>query len=88
VVCAGPAYLETPMKESSRSGPAEGRSRLSRRTLFAGAGTVGAVAAVASVMPGASAPETAAAEPKPAPERGGGYTLSEHVQHYYRTTRI
>ncbi|TMU78079.1 formate dehydrogenase [Hydrogenophaga intermedia] len=77
------------MKESSRSGPAEGRSRLSRRTLFAGAGTVGAVAAVASVMPGASsAPETAAAEPKPAPERGGGYTLSEHVQHYYRTTRI
>ena len=31
------------MKESSRSGPAEGRSRLSRRTLFAGAGTVGAV---------------------------------------------
>ncbi|AOS80423.1 formate dehydrogenase [Hydrogenophaga sp. PBC] len=77
------------MKESSRSGPAEGRSRLSRRTLFAGAGTVGAVAAVASVMPGASgAPEPAAAEPKPAPERGGGYTLSEHVQHYYRTTRI
>lgn len=76
------------MKESSRSGPAEGRSRLSRRTLFGGAGTVGAVAAVASVLPGASAPETAAVEPKPAPERGGGYSLSEHVQHYYRTTRI
>ena len=77
------------MKESSRSGPAEGRSRLSRRTLFAGAGTVGAVAAVATVMPGIQATETAAAtEPKPAPERGGGYTLSEHVKHYYRTTRI
>ena len=88
MVCAGHAYLETAMKESSRSGPAEGRSRLSRRTLFAGAGTVGAVAAVASVMPGVSAPETAAAEPKPAPERGGGYSLSEHVKHYYRTTRI
>ena len=76
------------MKESSRSGPAEGRSRLSRRTLFAGAGTVGAVAAVATVMPGVQPPETAAAEPKPAPERGGGYTLSDHVKHYYRTTRI
>ncbi|NIU61889.1 MAG: formate dehydrogenase, partial [Pseudomonas stutzeri] len=48
----------------------------------------GAVAAVATVMPGVQAPETAAAEPKPAPERGGGYTLSEHVKHYYRTTRI
>jgi hypothetical protein len=88
VVCAGPAYLETCMNESSRLGPAEGRSRLSRRTLFAGAGTVGAVAAVATVMPGVRSPETAAAEPKPAPERGGGYTLSEHVKHYYRTTRI
>jgi hypothetical protein len=76
------------MKESSRSGPAEGRSRLSRRTLFAGAGTVGAVAAVATVMPGIQATETAATEPKPAPERGGGYSLSEHVKHYYRTTRI
>lgn len=88
MVCAGPAYLETCMNESSRPGPAEGRSRLSRRTLFAGAGTVGAVAAVATVMPGVRSPETVAAEPKPAPERGGGYTLSEHVKHYYRTTRI
>ena len=76
------------MNESSRSGPAEGRSRLSRRTLFAGAGTAGAVAAVASVMPVVQAPESAAIEPKPAPERGGGYTLSEHVKHYYRTPRL
>ncbi|MGX5648972.1 formate dehydrogenase [Hydrogenophaga borbori] len=76
------------MNESSRSGPAEGRSRLSRRTLFAGAGTAGAVAAVASVMPVVQAPESAAIEAKPAPERGGGYTLSEHVKHYYRTTRL
>lgn len=76
------------MNESSRSGPAEGRSRLSRRTLFAGAGTAGAVAAVASVMPVVQTPESAAIEPKPAPERGGGYTLSEHVKHYYRTTRL
>jgi hypothetical protein len=29
-----------------------------------------------------AAPEPAA---KPAPEKGGGYQLSEHVKHYYRT---
>lgn len=75
------------MKESSRSAPAERPSRLSRRTLFAGAGTVGAVAAVATVMPRLETPEVAA-EPKPMPERGGGYSLSEHVKHYYRTTQI
>lgn len=75
------------MKESSRSGPADVSSRLSRRTLFAGAGTVGAVAAVATVMPRLETPEVAA-EPKPAPERGGGYSLSEHVKHYYRTAQI
>jgi hypothetical protein len=31
---------------------------------------------------------TAAAEVQPKPERGGGYRLSEHVQQYYKTTRI
>ena len=60
-----------------------------RRSLFAGAATVGAVAAVSSVLPRAiqapAAPEAAAL---PKPERGGGYTLSEHVQRYYKTTRV
>jgi hypothetical protein len=23
---------------------------------------------------------------RPAPEKGGGYSLSEHVKHYYKTT--
>ncbi|MEZ5646706.1 MAG: formate dehydrogenase [Burkholderiaceae bacterium] len=65
------------------------RQRLNRRTLFAGASTVGALAAVATVLPRAAS-ETASAAPtaRPAPERGGGYSLSEHVQHYYKTTRI
>jgi hypothetical protein len=27
-------------------------------------------------------------EPKPAPEKGGGYSLSEHVKRYYKTTRV
>ena len=63
--------------------------KLSRRTLFAGAGTAGAVAAAASLMPAVRPAETAAqALPKAPPERGGGYSLSEHVRQYYKTTRI
>ncbi|MDH4394026.1 MAG: formate dehydrogenase [Aquabacterium sp.] len=64
-------------------------SPVSRRRLFAGAGTAGALAAAAAVLPLAPAPEpTAAAEPKPVPEAGGGYQLTAHVQHYYRTTKV
>lgn len=66
-----------------------GTERLSRRTLFAGAGTVGALAAAASLLPAAPlAPEAAPELPKEPPERGGGYSLSEHVKRYYRTTRL
>ncbi|MBA2964711.1 MULTISPECIES: formate dehydrogenase [Ramlibacter] len=64
-------------------------SKLSRRTLFAGAGTVGALAAAVSLVPGAQeAVESASVPAKPAPERGGGYVLSEHVKRYYKTTRL
>ena len=64
-------------------------TKLSRRTLFAGASTVGALAAVASALPSLRATEAAAvAVVKPKPERGGGYTLSAHVKHYYETTRV
>lgn len=69
------------MSESSRS--------VSRRSLFAGAATVGAVAAATSALPTVvknSLPAAAPAMPKP--ERGGGYSLSEHVQRYYKTTRV
>jgi hypothetical protein len=63
-------------------------SALSRRSLFSGAATVGVVAAATAVLPGVvkQAAPVAAALPKPA--RGGGYTLSEHVQQYYQTTRV
>ena len=39
---------------------------------------------------GGTTPDVAAlaAPLKPAPEKGGGYSLSEHVKHYYRTTRV
>lgn len=64
-------------------------ARLSRRTLFAGAGTAGALAAAVSVLPSVQAlPETAASLPRPKPEKGGGYALSEHVKQYYKTTHV
>lgn len=69
------------------SDPAASRS-LNRRSLFAGAGTVGAVAAAATLLPTAPTPEVQATPELPKPERGGGYTLSEHVKQYYKTTRI
>lgn len=64
------------------------QGKLSRRTLFAGAGTAGAVAAVASLLPSVKPAELAAAAPMTAPAKGGGYHLSEHVKHYYQTTRL
>lgn len=63
-------------------------SKLSRRTLFAGAGTAGAVAAVASLLPAVQPVEQTSKELKPAPEKGGGYQLTEHVKQYYQTTRL
>ena len=60
----------------------------SRRGFFFGAAATGAVAAIAVNLPGVQLPQASLPEPKPAPEKGGGYSLSEHVKHYYRTTRI
>ncbi|RYY68447.1 MAG: formate dehydrogenase [Comamonadaceae bacterium] len=79
--------MNRPATPGATSSPAD--SKLSRRTLFAGAGTAGALAAAASLVPGArEAAAEAAALPQPAPERGGGYALSEHVKRYYKTTRL
>ena len=48
-----------------------------------------AIAAIASLLPSRT-PDVQASEQvaKPMPSRGGGYTLSEHVKQYYKTTRI
>jgi hypothetical protein len=60
---------------------------LNRRRLFAGAGAIGAVAAVATVASKVQAPvEASPVVDKPA--KGGGYRLSEHIKHYYQTTRV
>lgn len=64
------------------------KSKLSRRTLFAGAGTAGAVAAAAALLPGAQQESPAIPEAKQPPARGGGYQLTEHVKRYYKTTLV
>lgn len=64
-------------------------SKLSRRTLFAGVGTAGALAAAVSVMPTVkSVTEATAPTPLVKPEKGGGYVLTDHVKHYYKTALV
>ena len=65
----------------------EPAAALSRRTLFAGAGTAGALAAVAALLPrGEPAPAAVAAVV--APPQADGYRLTEHVKRYYQTARV
>jgi len=72
------------MQDSQSKEPVPG----SRRKFFAGAATVGAVAAVVTALPQiTSSPAAVEAAPAlpPAPDNGGGYSLSEHVKRYYRS---
>ncbi|MBD9662850.1 hypothetical protein FB547_107206 [Variovorax beijingensis] len=69
---------------------AAGTQPASRRGFFLGAAGAGAAVAAVSVLPKmvdtpAAAVEAAAPAAKPAPEKGGGYSLSEHVKRYYKT---
>ncbi len=69
---------------------AEGsKEALSRRRLFAGAGTVGALAAVAAVLPRPSAAPVEPPQAEAAPAEGTpGYRASAHVLRYYQTARV
>jgi len=72
------------MQDSQMKGPLPA----SRRNFFVGAATVGAAAATVAVLPKiVAAPVAVEAVPAlpPAPENGGGYSLSEHVKRYYKT---
>lgn len=67
----------------------EPKSRLSRRVLFAGAGTAGALATAAALLPSVvPRTEPSAAPVSDPPAHGGGYQLTEHVKRYYQTTRV
>ena len=64
------------------------QSKPSRRGFFVTAAVTGAAAAAVSTLPSMQAQEPAITKSKPAPERGGGYRLTEHVKQYYKTTLV
>jgi hypothetical protein len=61
---------------------------VSRRRIFAGAGAVGAVAAVSMVLPGKPAPVATAEVARPDAGNSGGYQLTQHVLRYYQTAKV
>ena len=76
------------MRDRSSPNPAE--AAVSRRRLFAGAGTVGALAATAAALPMVKPSELPSAEgpAEGSGAQGGGYRLTAHVQRYYQTTKV
>ena len=61
---------------------------VSRRRVFAGAGTATALAAAATVLPLAQqATGTASAKKLHTPDADGRYQVTQHVLRYYETTR-
>lgn len=67
----------------------DSQTKPSRRGFFFGAAATGAAVAAVVALPGGVATPAASVQPlPPAPEKGGGYSLSEHVKRYYRTTRV
>jgi hypothetical protein len=64
-------------------------AKLSRRKVFAGAGTAGALAAAAAALPLVkSPPAEAVATAQPAAEPAEGYQVTQHVLRYYQTARV
>jgi hypothetical protein len=61
--------------------------KASRRGFFLTASVAGAAVASASLLKTQTS-EVVAELPKPAPEKGGGYSLSAHVKQYYKTTLV
>ena len=61
---------------------------LSRRTVFLGAGVVGAVGAMAAVTAVSKDQPPPSLSVGPAADSAGGYQLTDHVKQYYATARI
>ena len=60
---------------------------LNRRSVFAGAGAVGALAAAAAVIPGTPELPQAVAQGQDADASTGGYQVTPHVLRYYHRGR-
>jgi hypothetical protein len=63
------------------------QAKASRRGFFLTASVAGAAVASTAWLK-TQAPAVASPLPKPAPEKGGGYSLSDHVKQYYKTTLV
>ena len=63
-------------------------SRVTRRVVFAGAGTAGALAAAAALLPRVQAEAPAPAELQANADDKSGYQVTEHVLRYYQTARV
>lgn len=63
-------------------------AKLSRRGFFVGAATAGAAAVGAAVAPSLRPDPAPQAGARPAPERGGGYSVTDHVKRYYKSTLV
>ncbi|MET0509081.1 MAG: formate dehydrogenase [Burkholderiaceae bacterium] len=81
---------QDPSDNTGRPDTAQPKRQARRRALFAGAGAAGlAAGAGMAARTGDPAPvDPTTTAPRTPPPRGGGYALTEHVKHYYRTTRI
>ena len=67
----------------------ESQAKPSRRGFVLGAAVAGAATAAVVTLPGTATPELPVAEKAPpAPEKGGGYRVTEHVKRYYKTTQV
>jgi hypothetical protein len=66
----------------------ETASKPSRRGFFAGAVATGAAVAAVAALPRVEIAQALPEAVKPPPENGGGYSLSDHVKHYYKTARL
>ena len=60
----------------------------SRRGMLFGAVAASTAVAAVVALPKVEPQELAAEALKAAPEKGGGYSLTDHVKHYYRTAQI
>jgi hypothetical protein len=68
--------------------PPDTKAPTSRRNFFTGAAAVGVTAAVATSASRWVEDAPPAQALPPAPDNGGGYSLSEHVKRYYQTACV
>ncbi|MCC2674618.1 MAG: formate dehydrogenase [Ramlibacter sp.] len=62
--------------------------KASRRGFMWGAAAAGAATAVVATLPAVGPADAPVTEKKPAPEKGGGYHVTEHIKQYYKTTLV